>query len=40
MVTFNFTAFKKSPFLISNFAGGKQDLDTFTCVGNFDIYRA
>lgn len=39
MVTFNFTAFKKCSYLISDFVGIKQDLDIFTSVGKFDTYR-
>lgn len=39
MVTLNFTAFQKCSYVISDFAGVKQDLDTFTSVGKFDIYR-
>lgn len=39
MVTFNFTAFKKCSYLISDFAGIKQDLDTFTSVRKSDIYK-
>lgn len=39
MVTFNFTGFNKCSYLISDFAGVKQDLDTFTSVWKFDIYR-
>lgn len=40
MVTFNFAVFKKYPYIINHFPGVKQDLDTFTSMGKFDMYRA